>query len=83
MYNVFFTSYACIALADAGSEYARFVSKACKWLRAKQLASGAFGDIGSSLMAMAALQRVHGRVFTVDLPIPTFLRIQATLGGMD
>lgn len=80
-YNGFFTAFAVIALADAGQQASIHVTKAVKWLRGQQLASGAFGDLGSSLMAMAALQRLQGPAFSLKLPIPIFLRIQAVLSG--
>lgn len=79
-YNVFFTSYAMIALASMGSAYEKNIDSAYKWLKRMQHASGSFGDIASSLMAMSAIQQMIGPVFSMSLPIPIFLRIQATLG---
>ena len=82
-YNTFFTSYAMIALSDAGKQYSESVQKARKWLRSKQLADGSFGDIASCLMAVSALQRYDGTVLAVRIPIPFFLRIQHILGNND
>lgn len=77
-YNTFFTSYSVMALLDAkaGPES---VTRAYKWLRGMQKASGGFGDIGSSLMAVSAMQAFQGSAFTIEIPIPIFSRIQATL----
>jgi len=80
-YNTFFTSYALIALDSAGKQYQDHVNRAHKWLRGRQRASGSFGDVASSLMAMSAIQQITGPVFAVALPIPVFLRIQAALGN--
>jgi pyruvate,water dikinase len=80
-YNTFFTAYAVLALTDAGPNYTNSVGKACKWIRGQQVASGAFGDLGSSLMAMATFQKIHGPVFTISMPIPMFLRVQTTLSA--
>jgi pyruvate,water dikinase len=79
-YNTFFTSYAVIALADAGPPAAVVRGKAVRWLRGKQVASGSFGDTASSLMAMTALQETQGPLFSIELPLPFFLRIQNCLG---
>lgn len=80
-YNTFFTSYAVIALNSAGSEYSENINRALKWLRGRQQISGSFGDTASSLMAMWAFQQTKGPVFAITLPLPLFLRIQATLGS--
>ena len=82
-YNVFFTSYAVIALMDAGSPFQDAAQRAYKWLRGRQLADGSFGDIASSLMAVSALQRRQESVLAVRIPIPYFLRIQYVLGSND
>jgi pyruvate, water dikinase len=78
-YNTFFTSYAVIALGDGGETRSAVVNKAVRWLRGKQLASGSFGDSASSLMVMTALQETQGPLFTIQLPLPLFLRIQSCL----
>src|SRR5690606_31640442 len=76
-YNTYFTSYAMMSLAKAGPAYKDSVNRALRWLRGRQSTSGSFGDIASSLMAMSAVQLVTGSAFTLTLPIPIFLRIQA------
>ncbi len=77
-YNTFFTAYCAIALMDA-NQPRDAILKAYKWLRGQQKASGGFGDLGSSLMAMSAIQTLRGTVFTLAIPIPVFARIQSTL----
>jgi hypothetical protein len=79
-YNTFFTAYSTIALLDAGIS-GEAVQKAYKCLRGQQKASGGFGDTGSSLMAMSAIQTLKGDAFTLQIPIPVFVRIQSTLSG--
>lgn len=79
-YNTFFTSYAIIALSDAGDEYVDAIQRARKWLRGKQHPNGSYGDIASCLMAVSALQRCDGSILSVNIPIPLFLKIQHTLG---
>ncbi|HEX5758575.1 MAG TPA: PEP/pyruvate-binding domain-containing protein [Thermoanaerobaculia bacterium] len=83
-YNTFFTSYAVIALSSAGySPATEQLARAVRWLRGKQVASGAFGDIASSLMAMTAFQVVYGPLFALELPLPLFLRVQHCLSTID
>jgi hypothetical protein len=79
-YNTFFTAYSTIALLDAGLS-GDALQKAYKCLRGQQKASGGFGDTGSSLMAMSAIQTLKGDAFTLKIPIPVFVRIQSTLSG--
>jgi squalene cyclase len=79
-YNTFFTAYSLMALLDAKiGETA--TSRALKWLRGMQKASGGFGDTGSTLLAVSALQLYHGSAFTMQMPLPLFSRIQAALGN--
>ncbi len=78
-FNTFFTSYAIVSFSNEDLPRSDTVTKALRWLRGKQLASGAFGDIASSLMALSAFQHVRGRIFSLDMPIPLFLRIQSCL----
>lgn len=79
-YNTFFTSYCMIALLD-GIGQDEHTTKAFRWLRGQQKTSGGFGDLGSSLMVMAAVQALKGSVFMLSIPIPVFSRIQSTLSN--
>lgn len=83
LYNSFFTSYAVLALCDASGDYKIPVNKACKWLKGQQKMRGDFGDLASSLMTIAALQKVYGPMFELKLPLPIFLRIQTTLSSAE
>lgn len=78
-YNTFFTAYSLMALLDSKIETPA-TGRAFKWLRGMQKSSGGFGDIGSSLLAVSALQSFHGAAFTLQMPLPLFGRIQSTLG---
>jgi len=80
-YNSFFTAYAVMAIADGGRREHEALVRAKRWLRGRQFASGAFGDIGSSLMSIAAFQTLDGPLFALSIPIPLFLRIQAILAA--
>ncbi len=81
MYSTTFTGYATIALSHSPSKYSDAISRSLKWLKAQQVSSGAFGDIGSCVMAMAAFQALRGQAFAFEIPIPIFLRVQTTLGS--
>jgi prenyltransferase beta subunit len=81
MYSTTFTGYAVIALAAGGDKFSSGISKSLKWLRGQQISSGAFGDLGSCVMAMAAFQALRGPAFALEIPIPMFLRIQTALSS--
>ena len=78
-FNTFFTAYAVLALLDSATGDKNAAAKACRWLKQRQVASGSFGDIASSLMAVAALQRHYGPAFSLNVPLSTFMRIQTFL----
>jgi hypothetical protein len=78
-FKVFFTSYAVLALLSSDSLDRGAATKACRWLKHQQSASGRFGDVASSLMAMSALQAYHGAAFSMRIPTAVVLRLQAHL----
>ncbi|MDP2367250.1 PEP/pyruvate-binding domain-containing protein [Rhodoferax sp.] len=80
-YNSFFTAFAVMALSDAKFHDTAAIARGTKWMRGQQVATGGFGDIGASLMVMAAMQKVSGPAFILSLPLPTFMRIQTTLSA--
>lgn len=78
-FKTFFTAYAVLAFIDSQQQDRGAAAKACRWLKQRQTAAGGFGDVASSLMAIVALQRFHGPAFSLTIPIPMFMRIQAYL----
>lgn len=82
-YNVYFTSYALMALLPTLSAADSSVRRGERWLRGRQYRSGSFGDTASSVMALEYLQMRHGSAFTatVSLPILCQLLYGQTSGG--
>lgn len=81
LFNTLFTSYAIIALQDSGKNHNEEINKATKWLKSKQILNGSFGDIWSTLMAITAIQKISGSLFTFSIPLPLYTKLQQALSN--
>lgn len=79
LFNITFTSYSIMALRDSGYDYTDEISKAIKWLKSKQTLNGSFGDVWSTLMALTAIQKVNGSLFSFSIPIPLYAKLQQAI----
>ncbi|PTT66766.1 MULTISPECIES: PEP/pyruvate-binding domain-containing protein [unclassified Chryseobacterium] len=78
-FNITFTSYAIMALKDSGINYNGQISKAIKWIKTQQNLNGNFGDIWSTMMALSAIQKVTGSLFSFPIPLPVYIKLQKAI----
>jgi len=81
LFNITFTSYSIIALTDSENDYTDVIAKAIKWIRSKQTLNGSFGDVWSTLMAITAIQKVNGHLFSFSIPIPLYAKLQQAISN--
>ncbi len=81
LFNITFTSYSIMALNDSGNGYKDEISKAIKWIKSKQTLNGSFGDVWSTLMAITAIQKVNGTLFSFSIPLPMYAKLLQALSN--